>query len=187
MNKFLPEEYYIFTSENPAHESKFGEFHPTLKTVLNFLIKNGETAEILHGKNEGESEKFIMVTSPKNISGLHELACDLGEECGIYSKNGKHQLHFYNGHKRGKVKKGSGTVYSRIEPEGDYITIHTNEGPIYFKHNFESELKRNEESGEDVKMKLEKLNNLKQSLENTKRVFIYIPDHLVIKNSCSHW
>lgn len=134
MNKYLGDEHFIFTSENPAVTPKYPNV-PSVDELAQFLTNQGEDAEVVEG-HYGKPERSVLVRNPKNAKGLHQMASDFGQESAIHSKGGKHEIHFYNGLMAGSVVPGEGTKFFEHKPEDNYTKIHTPEGPLYFQHQF---------------------------------------------------
>ena len=133
MNKFLGNEHFLFTSDNPKVQPRFPV--PSVDDLAQFLNQQGENAEVVEG-HYGKPERSVLVRNPKNLKGLHQMAKDFGQESAIHSKGGKHEMHFYNGDNAGQVIAGEGTQFHEHQPEDNYTKIHTENGPIYFQHNF---------------------------------------------------
>jgi len=135
MNNTLSSNHFIFSVENPKGPKRYGT-NPSIEDVASFLNDQGERAEIVEG-HYGVPERSILVHEPKNLPGLHQMAADFGQESGLESHGGEHTLHYYNGPNAGQVVKGKGTVFSKEQPEDNYTTIHTSDGPIHFQHNLD--------------------------------------------------
>src|ERR1039458_3943051 len=135
MKNVLGDSHFIFSVENPLVSPVHGQ-SPSTEDVSKFLNDNGEAAEIVEG-HYGKPERSILVKNPKNIAGLHQLASDAGQESAIFSQGGNHQMHFYNGPQAGAVITGQRTKLQQEKPADNYTTVHTEEGPIHFQHNFD--------------------------------------------------
>src|SRR5665213_1968121 len=135
MMNTLSQKHFIFTPENAKGPKRYGT-NPSIEDVASFLNDQGERAEIVEG-HYGVPERSILVHNPKNLPGLHQMASDFGQESAINSVNGHHAMHFYHGPKTGKIETGTGTVFSKEQPEDNYTTLHTSEGPLFFTHNFD--------------------------------------------------
>lgn len=135
MKRFLHDEHIIFTPENPMHPTMHGQ-NPSIEDVTSFLRNNGENAEIIEGMYD-KPERSILVNSPKNVKGLFDMAKGFGQDSLIHSVGGEHKLHYLNGPNAGQHIAGSGTKFLREKPDNHYSTIHTEEGPLHFQHQFD--------------------------------------------------
>lgn len=110
--------HFLFTSENP-------HVKPALKMsyedTLSALKDMGYIAEPAQGKY-GAEEPSIMVhnVTPEQVGHLKKFAKALGQESAIYSIGGKHEAHYLNGEKEGKIARGEGTMIHDKEPEDFY-------------------------------------------------------------------
>lgn len=126
--------HFIFSAEKPRAENKTGM---TPSDVLAKLRSWGETVEETHGKYT-EPEKSFIVHNPKNISKLHNLAANLGQESAIVSDKGRHSMHYYHGGHAGKIRDGEGTQVHAEEPEDNYTKTTNHDGShSFFSHNFD--------------------------------------------------
>ena len=189
MNKFLSNDHVIFTSENPLREDQFGENRPDIFKIIDFLKENGESAELINGKFNNKIERFVLVHNPKNSAGLLQLASDLGQEKLILSRDNHNDLYFLHGDKKGTVLSGNGIKFLRHRPEDNYFEIETNEGPIYFNYSFSNDEENmgKSENSDVEKLTPSPLKRVMNALDKKRRSIIYIPDHLVIKQSSVHW
>lgn len=136
MSKYiLPAHHLIFSVEDPLHKPKVSKL-PTTEEAVQYLNDMGENAQIIHGHYQ-TPQKSIMVSHPKNIKGILNLAANLGQESVIHSKNGQHELRYLSGEHTGKSVVGSGTSFFKEKPDDFYSTIQTKDGPIHFSHNLD--------------------------------------------------
>lgn len=129
--------HVIFSVENPMYEGKVAA--PTHEQAIEWLRHQGEEVHDAAGFY-GQPERSIIITNPKNLHGIQQLAQDIGQESLIYSKDNRHELRYLNGKKRGKILKGSGTQIFAEPPPDMFTTVRDELGDrIHFRHNFESE------------------------------------------------
>lgn len=134
MQKFH-DNHILFSAENPQHEGKYPN-KPSHEEVLDFLRSNGEDAVAVDG-HYGAPERSILVNSPKNPHGIHQLAEDIGQDSILHSNGGKHTLHYLNGPQKGKQIHGQGTVFHTNKPADMYTTMKSPEGEVHFSHNLD--------------------------------------------------
>jgi hypothetical protein len=135
MKHVLPGHYFIFSVENPKHQVTASGV-PSTEEAVKFLRQSGEDALDLHGHYDGKHERSILVRHPKNVKGLTEMARQLGQESVIHSMDNKHELKYLNGPQAGTSVHGSGVQFYKEKPDGDHSVMHTDEGPVHFKLNF---------------------------------------------------
>jgi hypothetical protein len=133
MKNPFDDHHIIFSAEGAMHPTKH-QVVPSHEEVLDYLRSQGENAVGVQG-HYGSPERSILVNSPKNPKGLHQLATDLGQDSILESKNGQHALTYLNGAQKGKVITGEGTTFHPLKPEDLYTTIKTPKGDVHFSHN----------------------------------------------------
>ena len=132
MKYALAPNHFIFTPENPKFPGKVQ--NPSIEDVTRFLNSQGEDAQIVNGFYDGP-ERSILVSSPKNVPGLMQMAKDFGQESALHSQHGQHQLHYLNGPQEGQIVHGEGTNFHKEKPANNFTEVHTPDGPMYFQHN----------------------------------------------------
>jgi GNAT superfamily N-acetyltransferase len=178
----LPKKHFIFSVERPLYEVKASSV-PSTKEVVKHLNSIGEDSQIIHGTYGGNPETSIMISNPKNVSGLMGIAHALGQESVINSVNGKHELHYINGPNSGQIVNGEGTKFFHANPDSDHSKIITPEGELYFSHNLnfdnvnKSETKRYLED-EDF---FEDLNKAPIKMAPMDTKVMHEPDQLTIR------
>ena len=134
-NPLASSSHFIFSVENPQHQPKVEA--PTHEQALEWLLHQGEDATSAFG-HYGSPERSIVVNNPKNPEGLKQLAADTGQESIISSKDGKHELHYLNGPKKGQIVHGQGTQVHAEAPLDNYTAVPDEAGDyVYFTHNFD--------------------------------------------------
>lgn len=134
--RLIPKHHVLFSVEQPRHPITLAGA-PTTEEVVQHLNSTGENAEIVHGQYGGVPEKSIMVSNPKNMKGITDLATGLGQDSLLHSKNGQHELHFLNGDNKGQHYKGSGSTVHPLQPEDNWTKLHTVDGPKFVQHNID--------------------------------------------------
>lgn len=110
----------------------------THEQVLDRLHQMGEWAESTSGTYGDGLEPTIIIKHPKNIDALHKLASDLGQESAILSDGGMHEMHYYHGPNKGKIRLGQGTNVYTSKPKDNYTTLMDRNGNNrFFSHNFD--------------------------------------------------
>ena len=135
MKNKLSSEHMILSVENPLVKPH-GDA-PAHAEAMKYLKDQGEDVHEVHGKY-GQHEKSILISKPKNPSGIHALAEHTGQESYIHSNGKDHKMIYVNGPKKGHHIAGSGTNFFNKKPEDFYSTIKNPDGSkTHFQHNFD--------------------------------------------------
>ena len=124
--------HFIFSAENPLHESKLTMSHDE---TVDFLKQKGYNAESMSSKY-GEEAKSIIVHNPPSNSFRHlnKFAQAMGQGSSIISDGYDHEMHYLNGPKADRHHKGKGTVFHKDQPDDFYSTL--SDGS-HFTHGFD--------------------------------------------------
>ena len=124
--------HFIFSAENPMHESKLEMTHDE---AMDFLKEKGYDFEAMSGKYGNEEKSILIHNPPKgSLKHLNNFASSLGQDSSIISDGYNHEMHYLNGPKKGKHHKGESTVFHKDVPADFYSTL---EDGTHFTHGFD--------------------------------------------------
>lgn len=131
----LERPHFLFTTENPLHATE-GTPAVTREQAIEALRKQGLNAEPVKGRYGGADENSIIVkdVTPQQAEALHEFAASVGQESGLYSTGGKHELRYYHGPDAGKSVLGEGTTYHPGSVDDNYSQLANGQA---FTHNLD--------------------------------------------------
>jgi len=153
--------HFIFSAQNPMHESKLQMTH---EEAIEFLTSKGYNVESMDGMY-GSAEKSILVHNPPKGSWRHlnNFASSLGQDSSIISDGYKHEMHYLNGPRKGRHHKGESTVFHKDTPADFFSTL---EDGSHFTHGFDFE--KTHKDSEFIKDSEENLNKSERFVRNGK-------------------
>ena len=124
--------HFIFSAENPLHESQLQMTHDE---AIDFLTSKGYNVEGMSGKYGTEERSILVHNPPKNSwKHLNSFAASLGQDSSIISDGYNHEMHYLNGSKKGRHHKGESTVFHKDAPADFFSTL---EDGSHFTHAFD--------------------------------------------------
>ena len=136
LNRTLQGHTVSFTTESGSNGGKPVDVVDT----VNQLNKMGEDARITQGKykdNSGKTytENSILVSNPKDLDAIKDMAKQSGQESIIINKNNNQHTEYLTGDKAGTIEpipEGGFDIHTEEPGAGPYTQMETKDGTRYF-------------------------------------------------------